>query len=329
MENFDEHIDERIARHLAGETTPEEATALQSWVEASPDNWRYFADLQAIWEKTPALRPGASRPVDTEVALQKVKTRLRSGSKIRPMTVHVGFLWRAAAAIALVAVATYFLWLRNAPAPATVIAATDSALTETLSDGSVITLDRQSGVALAAGFNKRERRLRLQGAAYFEVKPDTTRPFVVEVEKLEVRVVGTAFKVDEVADSSSISVSVAEGKVRVSASGQSLLLLAGDAALYDKKTGTLSRATSQQNPIQNRVLRFDSTPLREVVQQVEKSYGLKIILKNKALEECPLTARYNNLPPERLLDLIAESFSLRLSKTEKGEYVLDGEGCGE
>ena len=327
MENFDEHIDERIARHLAGETTPEEDAALQSWVEASPDNRRYFAGLQAIWEKTPALRPGAARPVDTEAALQKVKTRLHSGSKIRPMTVRVGFLWRAAAAIALVAVATYFLWLRNAPAPATVIAATDSALTDTLSDGSIITLDKQSGVALAAGFNKRERRLRLQGSAYFEVKPDTTRPFVVEVEKLEVRVVGTAFKVDDAADSSSISVSVTEGKVRVSASGQSLLLLAGDMALYDKKTGVLSRTASQQSPVQNRVLRFDSTPLREVVQQVEKAYNLKITLKNKALEECLLTGRYNNLPPERLMNLIAESFSLRLSKTEKGDYVLDGEGC--
>lgn len=327
MENFDEHIDERIARHLAGETTPEEDAALQSWVEASPDNRRYFADLQAIWEKTPALRPDASRLVDTEAALQKVKTRLRSGSKIRPMTGRIGFLWRAAAAIALVAVAAYFLWLRNTPTPATVIAATDSALTDTLTDGSIITLDRQSGIALEEGFNKRERRLRLNGAAYFEVKPDTVRPFVVEVEKLEVRVVGTAFKVDDAADSSSISVSVTEGKVRVSASGQSLLLLAGDAAFYDKKTGILSRATTQQNPSQNRILRFDSTPLREVVRQVEKAYGLKITLKNRALEECLLTARYNNLPPERLMNLIAESFSLRLNKAGNEEYVLDGEGC--
>ncbi len=330
MENFDEHIDALIARHLAGETTSKEDAALQTWVAKSPENRRYFADLQTIWEKAPAARPAPSRAVDTEMALEKVKGRLRTGSQLRPTVLRMGYLWRAAAAVALVFAAVYFLWLRTEPAAPTVIAAADATLTDTLTDGSVITLSPQSGLALTAGFNARERRLRLHGAAYFKVNPDTVRPFIVEMEALEVRVVGTAFKVDNSSDSANVSVVVTEGKVRVSAHGQSLLLLAGEAALYNKKNGTLARATAQQNPVlENRVLRFDATPLREVVQQFENAYNLKITLKNKNLENCPLTARYNNLPPERVLNLIAESFSLQLSKTENGEYVLDGAGCGE
>ncbi|MBV6438458.1 MAG: DUF4974 domain-containing protein [Haliscomenobacteraceae bacterium CHB4] len=330
MENFDEHIDERIARHLAGETTPEEDAVLQAWIAKSPENQRYFADLQAIWVKSPALRPAASHSVDTEVALKKVKARLNGGGAVRPLAVRMNFLWKAAAGVALALAAVYFLWLRQTPAPPTMIAASGSTLTDTLSDGSVVTLSRQSGLALAAKFNKRERRLRLHGEAYFEVNPDTARPFIVEVSEIEVRVVGTAFNVDNATDSSAVTVLVTEGKVRVSARGQSLLLLAGDGALYDKRTGTLSRMEAQQNPpAMNRVFFFDATPLPDVIRQVEKAYGIKITLKNKALEKCVLTARYNNLPPERVLSLIAESFSLQLSKTENGEYVLEGEGCGE
>lgn len=330
MDNFDEHIDERIARHLAGETTPEEDAALQAWAAQSPENQRYFADLQAIWEKSPSLRPAASRAVDTETALKKVKARLRGGNTMRPLTVRMNFLWKAAAGIALALAAVYFLWLRQSPAPSSVIAASGSAVTDTLTDGSVVTLSRQSGLALAAKFNKRERRLRLHGEAYFEVKPDTARPFIVEVSDIEVRVVGTAFNVDNATDSNAVTVLVTEGKVQVSVRGQSLLLLAGDAALYDKRAGTLSRMETQQNPPpMNRVFFFDATPLPEVTRQVGKAYGIKITLKNKALEKCVLTARYNNLPPERVLDLIAESFSLQLSKTGTGEYTLDGEGCGE
>lgn len=328
MENFDEHIDERIARHLAGETTPEEDVMLQSWMSESPENRRYFTDLQAIWEKSPGMRPHAARPVNTEAALQKVKARLRGGGLRRSMQAPTVFLWRVAAAFALLVAAVYFLWLRNIPSSATVIAATDTALTDTLTDGSVVILGRQSGLAILKGFNTRERRLRLHGEAYFKVQPDTIRPFIVEVQELEVRVVGTAFKVDEPADADSVSVVVTEGKVRVSARGQALLLEAGQSALYNKKSGSLVLLTASQNPVtENRVLRFDATPLREVIQQIETMYGIKIILKNKALEGCLLNARYNNLPPERVMNLIAESFSMQLSRSENGEFVLDGEAC--
>jgi ferric-dicitrate binding protein FerR (iron transport regulator) len=318
MEIYDEHIDTLIARHLAGENTPEEAVALQAWAAKSPENARYLADLQAIWQKTPALRPADPRAVDTEAALQKVQTRIRAG---RPRMVRLTVVWRAAAALVLGVAAVYFLWMRNLQAPDVVIAATNIARTDTLTDGSVLTLGPKSGVALAAGFNARERRMRLHGAATFNVQPDTTRPFIVAVQDMEVRVVGTVFRVDNALEPSRVRVDVLEGKVRVSVRGQSALLVAGEQAIYDQKAGTLEHVRPE-----GRVLRFDETPLREVVRQIEQVYGVQVLLKNKNLENCPLTARYNNLPVERVLELVAESFSIQLEKTAAG-YALDGKGC--
>lgn len=330
MENFDEYIDVLIARHLAGETAPDEDVELQGWVAQSPQNQRYFADLQAIWQRSMSAKPTASRPVDTEAALLKVKTRVGADGHFRVSPIRLGYWWRAAAAVALLLTAVYFLWLRTHPAPATVIAATDAHLIETLSDGSVITLAPRSGLTVIKGFNTRERRLRMHGEAYFEVKSDTTRPFVVEIQTLEVRVVGTAFKVDEASNPGQVIVAVAEGKVRVSTREQSLLLQAGESAVYEKQRDILSRLSASQNPLmENRMLQFDATSLGDVVRQVEILYDIKVTLKNKNLEHCVLTARYNNLPPERVLDLIAESFSLRLIKVDNGAYILDGAGCGE
>lgn len=329
MENFDEHTDALIARHLAGETTPEEGALLQAWISESTENQRYFADIQAIWKRSSTMRPTASRAVDTEAALGEVKRRIQNGGTIRPLAIRSTLLWRVAASLTLVLTAVYLLWLRNPAAPPVVIAASDTALTDTLTDGSVVNLSRQSGIALASGFNGRERRLRLQGEAYFKVSHDTTRPFIVEVSDLEVRVVGTAFNIDNVTDSSSVLVTVTEGKVRVRARGQTMVLIAGESARYEKSTGRLARWMEQQNPAQSRVLWFDATPLREVLPQIEKIYGVKITLKNKALEDCLLTARYNNQPLDRVLDLVAESFSIQVTKTANGEYVLDGAGCGE
>jgi ferric-dicitrate binding protein FerR (iron transport regulator) len=326
MNHFDEHIDEYIARYLAGETTPEEVRALDAWLGASAENRRYFDDIRAIWEKSPGLRPAAPRAVDVEAALRKVKSELgaaRPAKGARPQTLRILPLWRAAAAVLLLAVAGYFVWQRHLPADQAVIVADAAALTDTLTDGSVITLSPQSGLALAGSFNTRERRVRLRGDARFKVSPDTTRPFVVETADLEVRVVGTEFTVGNAPDSAAVVIDVLEGKVRVSARGQSLLLRAGESALYDKNTGLLA----QQNPAQNRLLRFDTTPLREVLQEVEKAYGIQITLKNKALEACPLTARYNNLPKDEVLGTIAETMSLQLTRTGPDSYILDGAAC--
>ncbi len=329
MENFDEHIDAYIARHLAGETTPAEEAALQSWIGKSAENRQYFADLKSIWERSTALRPAPPRAVDTEAALGKVKSRLRGNAELRPLTVRSRLVWRAAAAVFLAAVAVYFLWLRNVPDTGTVIAATQTALTDTLTDGSVITVSAQSGLSFAQNFNVRERRVRLRGEARFKVASDTTRPFIVDVQDLEVRVVGTEFTVDNATDSSVVAVRVSEGKVRVTTARQAMLLLAGDAASYDKKTGILTRLQDQQSPKGSRMLWFDASPLKDVVQRVETAYGIKITLKNKTLEECLLTARYNDLSKEEVLDLITESFSLRLTQQGNNEFTLDGKGCGE
>ena len=328
MDHFDEHIDALIASHLAGESSPEEDAALTAWMAESAGNRRYFGELQKLWAQTAVARPAAPA-VDTEAALQRVKHRLQAGRAVPLKGKRMVFWLRLAAAVLLAVAAVWFLRLRQPSVPGPVIAASDTALTETLADGTVLTLDRQSGVALAAGFNTRERRLRLHGKAGFAVAHDTARPFVVEVQDLEVRVVGTVFRVDESADSASVTVTVSEGKVRVSAGGRAVLLGTGMGAVYDRGSGTLRNLETPQNPVPERVLRFDATPLGEVVQEVEKQYGVKITLKNPALHKCLLTARYNNLPAERVLHLIAESFSLRLSKTENGAYVLDGAGCGE
>jgi len=318
MEHLDEYTDALIARHLAGETSPEEVAVLQAWAAESPENARYLADLQALWQKTPALRPAPARPVNTEAALQQVKSRLRARS---PRRVRRVVMWRAAAAVVLAVVAGYYLWVHHSGEPNVVIAATNLARTDTLTDGSVVTLGTQSGLTLAAGFNARERRMRLHGQATFEVQPDPERPFIVEVDEVEVQVVGTVFRVDNAAEPARVRVEVLEGRVRVGVRGQELYLAAGDEAVYDRESGTLIA-----NQSQNRVLRFDATPLRDVIRRIEGMYNTKIELKNNDLENCLLTARYRSLPIERVLELIAESFGLRVEQTDEG-YALDGEGC--
>ena len=307
MEKFDKNIDALLAKQLAAESTPEEDAAIQRWLEASPENRQHLSDLVWLWERSAAGLAQPPRAVDTEAALLRVKKSMRGKGRIIPLYRQGAFWLRAAAAVLALAVAAVYWWQSGQkPEPVQIVAA-EAISVDTLSDGSVVTLQQHSGLTLTSDFNRRERRLRLRGEAYFEVAPDAARPFVVEVRDLEVQVVGTAFTVDQVRDTAKIVVTVSEGKVQVRKKEQALLLSAGEQATYDLRSERLFRTTPEQGtPVfKNRVLRFDATPLRVVVEEIKKAYNVEISIKNKQLENCPLTARYNNLPLERVLELVA------------------------
>ncbi|MCB9332566.1 MAG: FecR domain-containing protein [Lewinellaceae bacterium] len=327
MNNFDEKIDSLLAKHLAGECSPEEEKVLRQWLAKSPENEQYLSDLVWLWERSASGLTPAPRAVDTEAALQKVKSKMRGTGKVVPLGRYRTF-WLRAAAVLLVAIAAVYWW-QTATAPEPIrIAAVETIRIDTLNDGSVVTLEQRSALTLHTKFNRRERRLHLEGEAYFEVAPDTTRPFVVEVQDLQVQVVGTAFTVDNLTDKNKVIVTVSEGKVKVSMHGQTLLLGPGDQATYDISNAQLQRTVQEQGtPVfKNRIFQFDATPLQVVVKQLSESYGVEISLNKAQLENCPLTARYNNLTLDRVLNLVAESFSFKIEKSGKG-YLLVGEGC--
>ncbi len=320
-------IDELLAKRLAGETEPEEEQTIEAWLTESAENRQYFAGLQRLWQR--ATPSPAARSVDVEAALQKVRGQLREHPAPRARVVRLGvWLPAAAAAIALL-IAAFWFFRSPAPVQPTEIATTTTTLTDTLTDGSVVVLNRHSGLRVAENFNRKERRMRLSGEAYFQVAHDSTRAFIVEVEQLEVRVLGTEFNVDDRSEPGRVTVTVTTGKVQLRTPIQTELLTAGQQAVYESANGKITRlAQPKANALayKNRQFTFDGTPLREVVQQLSDAYGVDISLKNKALEKCPLSVRFPNRPLEEVLNIIAESFDLTIERSD-GKVVLDGVGC--
>ena len=328
MPAFSTDIDELLAKVIAGEAEQAERSQLDAWLAESDEHRRYFEGLQKIWGQARAADAGAPA-FDTEKALQRVKALRNSGSA-RPA--RRLYLWPAAAAAALVFLgAAYWLFLRPAPTPAREIAAADAILTDTLPDRSVVVLDKASKLRVAEGYDRKERRMQLSGAAHFAVQPDAEKPFIIEVAALEVRVVGTEFTVDAHREPGATLVTVNSGIVQLTAGPRQILVHAGEQALYRQSDGDLqllAKPDPNATAWHSRIFKFDATPLSEVVKALEQAYGIRILLKNNALSDCKLTTDYVNESPERILELIAETFSLQLSK-EGGQYVLDGPACVE
>lgn len=330
MNELYEDIDPLIAKYFAAEINAAEKQALDAWLAEKPEHRQYFESLNKLWQGSESARPPLPRPIDTELALQKVKHRLGQGNMPVRRGGRIMRWWHAAAAIALIGSGAWFVWRAAQANPAALeIVADNAVLSDTLTDGSVVTLNRHTGLTIDAGFNQRTRKMTLRGEAFFEVRPDAAKPFIVSANGLEIQVVGTAFNVRTVADT--VSVSVLSGKVLLRARQQEKLLMPGEQAVYFPAAYQLDIQPAQGVPAEpaykSRTFVFEAAKLSTVCEQLESVYGVVIRLDNPALQHCRLTGRYNELSIDRILAIIADSFGFTVSRSADGVYWIRGEGC--
>ena len=115
-----------------------------------------------------------------------------------------------------------------------------------LADGSTVVMNAYSKIKLdTVSYDRRDRVVELlAGEAFFEVKKDSTKAFIVNTQQVQTRVLGTSFTVRNYAELNDISVSVFTGKVQVTANNNLLgVLTRGEQILYTKNNHNSSQET--------------------------------------------------------------------------------------
>ena len=240
-----------------------------------------------------------------------------------------------AAGIAILVVSVVLFWPGSPAAPQMIDFknTTASAYKYDLPDGSEVTLKPRSQLLYADNFGKEgDRNLELKGEAFFDVQRNPEKPFVINVEGTEVKVLGTSFNVDP---SDGVEVKVATGKVKLSAPRQgvakpeSVVLEAGEAARYDEeKTEITDVRKISENEFfwASRKLVYDLVPMRQVAKDLKKYYDVKLTFGNKILKDCKLKATFDDDPIDSIMKVI--EISLKITVTKDGnKYLLEGAGC--
>jgi transmembrane sensor len=202
-----------LARLRAEPDSEDAVTDWLRWCEEDPGNAEAFERVQRLWRQMDQVSgdyralTAAEGKLATEVPALLPVRRSRWSKAVRPAT------WRIAA-ILVCAVGAVAVWqwgaLRMAELPLGVSAPENRVAS--LPDGSVVHLGAKTSVDV--DFRGSERRLRMSlGEAYFKVRPDKHRPFIVRAGAIEVTAVGTAFDVK--AEGGRTSVTVQEGVVAV------------------------------------------------------------------------------------------------------------------
>lgn len=163
-------------------------------------------------------------------------------------------------------------------------------------------------------YGKERRVVEMKGKAFFQVKRDEARPFSVHTARTEVTVLGTGFQVNERPEATQVN--VLTGKVRFSADevSEPVILTAGMSASYSEEKKEIEIGTEENlNELswKTKQLRFNDTPLEQVIRDLNEYYHVKITNKAGA-SDARLTATFNDLPLDEVLLVINQTLDVRL-----------------
>lgn len=199
-----------------------------------------------------------------------------------------------------------------------------------LPDSSKVYINKNSSLSYStASFNDEERIVELNGEAYFDVAKKSERPFVIHAGRSRVEVLGTSFNVKSVSGASEVIVE--SGKVSFSSKSKKakkIILTRGEKGILDPNNKV--RQTQKINPNElswkTRKLVFSKTPMKEVIYEIERYFGIDIEVTEPLVFKCKYTGVFEEPSKEQVLKIIAISIHGDYSK-ENDIYILTGKGC--
>lgn len=306
-----------LAKYLAGEAGPEEAIAIDSWLEALPENRQTFDQLAKVWEN--ATLSSYQKP-DVNQEWERFSQKQSPKKK--------AYTWLAVAASIVCLIAVYKLLPVGKGIPEIISLRAQKDITrDTLPDNSYVVMPPGSEITYQAAFTSRQ--IKLKGEGYFKVHPSSQSPFIVETEELKIQVLGTAFNVRTSPEQ--IIVQVNNGAVLVSGRTSAVTLKGGQGCIYHRASRTFDTISISENERNSyayatRELHFQHTSLSEVVRQVSKAYNVEIRLENEKTADCRISTAFENKSLSYVLDVITESLDLQY-RTEGNVIYISGDEC--
>ena len=190
-----------------------------------------------------------------------------------------------------------------------------------LPDGTKVWLNSASKLKYPVAFTGGQRKVFLEGEAYFEVAADTVHPFLVETSGMSVTVLGTGFNVMAYPEEMEAAVTLVHGKVGVQTDHRQQILQPDEQYVYQTTTrrGTVRKVdVSQYVDWKDGILNFDSMPLEELTRRLGRWYDVDFFFvaeELKTLKYSGAFKKYNDI--RYVLNIIEEITNVQFVLNER------------
>jgi transmembrane sensor len=308
-----------LLKYLLGEASDAEINEVETWVAANTDNAKKLEGIKIILDSSKRL--AQTSPLSEAQAWDRFKEKRAAGAVAPAKVRTMNKLWlQAAAAILFFGSVVWFTHQanKNAATQWVTLTAQNAVRVETLPDGSVVHINKNSTLRYADNFAS-NRTIKLTGEAFFEVKHDEKLRFNVQVNNILIQDIGTAFNVNGRQQATEVIVS--SGIVSVSKDKNSVRLTAHE--MVSIKNNDRSFKVEQNKDelydyYRSNSIKGRNTPLARLVEVLNNAYGADIEIRNRALRNIPITVTID------LKDSLPSILNLLKSTTPEIHIEQDG-----
>ena len=331
MESENNHIEILIGKKLSNEITENELTELENWINLDRKNQKLFEESNQFWQSNHQLFSSEEILKDKT----KVNDQIRFQVHKKQKKVQLLFFYRIAAVLAI----PFFLaigWYagtHNAGFSKDLLCEVTTPKGQiaecVLVDGTKVWLNTGSTIQYNPTLWGENRVIKLTGEAYFKVTENQHKPFIVETQDVQVKVLGTSFNVKAYPDERNTETTLEEGRIQLSVNDfpeqTPVELNPGDHAVYqtdNKKLNIEKTDTYLLTAWRNGKYIFKDADLKTIVQQLEKLYDVHIYLKNEKMEQLRFRGMFEyNKNILDALETIERSTSLKYQMNGRNIWI--------
>lgn len=324
-------MEEQLVKYFSGNLSPEEVRKIEEWRGESDENASEFLECHQAWKLAQAPNE------NTSAALSAVMDKIEAndgGVEQAQSQSFSSYLKYAAIAVLAIGVAFWGIAFVGGQPDQVAVVAKENLEIIALPDGSVVTLSSHSTLTYELDFDGDTRQVTLSGKAFFDIKRDESRPFIVDTDQSKIEVLGTSFLVNTAGANAGTEVVVKTGRVAVSkresTEANTIELIAGE-------VGTLSTAAQafEKSNLEDynylawktKLMEFNKSNLKSVITTISDVYQVKITVSDDNIYNCLMSAKFDQQPVEAVLEILSRTFNMQLTKVAENEYHLSGKGC--
>ncbi len=314
--------------------TNEEVGEVELWKNQSSDNQITFEQAEKVWRALKLL--DEMQRFDTGKALRRVHRKISLWSPTSFL-----MIWQRAAAVIMVPIILASVWLyfksdrehKAIEEPTLHTYSTPPGVKAHfyLPDSSRVWLNSSSTITYPSEFTGDLRHIELSGEAFFDVKTNPERPFVVSFGKLHVRALGTRFNIISYQHEGRSEVVLQSGKIELASGNmqtpQKLSeMKPGEHALYcyhDNSIAISSVETEKHVAWIGGRLMFKDDAMDEVVRKLNRWFNVSIEIDNPAIREYIYTATFEDESIDQILELLTLSAPLRYTVVPREKQAFD------
>lgn len=321
-------LSDLLERYARRETSPEEDIRVEEWLAKHPEH-------ESSWDRM--SETGRKQWLDR--LWTDIETSTNAPGKIIPLPAR-RIRWAAIASVAAILLVSIGFWWFNQSASITIAPSGFSTISTKaaekksvlLADGSTVWLNAGSSLKYPGKFSDKTREVYLDGEAYFDIKHDEEKTFIVHTGKVLTTVLGTAFNIISGDHDSLVTVTVTRGKVKVS-EGETLLgfLTPNQQISYNILNSEIKKSTVDAAVAiswKSDDLLFDDITFAEAAEIISKRFQVKIEFANDDIRNCRFTGTaLSGKNPDEILKVICAFNNATATRNPDGSIIINGKGC--